>query len=117
GKINARARKRARKEREKRAAYKRAWRKLNREKVRAQKERAALRNFRDPAPDVRRWREEVKAGLRKPKPARRNKLGQRLCVTPYCRSVMTGRAKKCQKCKDREAREARKQLQEMGIAA
>lgn len=104
-------------ERERRNAYKRAWRKLNRDKIRAQKERAALRNFRDPAPTVRRWRERVEAGEHKPKPARTNKHGQRLCVSPYCRQVMEGRAKKCERCKAREAEQARQALVEIRRAA
>lgn len=74
--------------------------------MRAQKERASLRNFRDPQPGVKRWRSEVEQGLRKPKRARRNRDGQRMCVTPYCRSVMEGRAKKCDRCKAKEAARA-----------
>jgi hypothetical protein len=97
-------------ERERRNEYKRQWRKLNRDKVQAQKERSALRNFRDPAPTVRRWRAKVEAGEHKPKRARRNQHGERLCVTPYCRSVLSGRAKKCERCKAKEAAAARQAL-------
>jgi hypothetical protein len=98
--------------RARRNAYKRAWRKLNRDKVRAQKERAALRNFRDPQPGVRRWREQVEAGERKPTRARRNKHGERLCCNGLCRQVVTGHARMCDRCKDRLAAEARQQLRE-----
>jgi hypothetical protein len=96
--------------RERRNQYKRAWRKANREKIRAQKERAALRNFRDPAPAVKRWRERVAAGEHKPKPARRNKHGERLCCNGLCRQVVEGHARMCERCKDRLAGEARQQL-------
>jgi len=92
--------------RARRNEYKRAYRKLNRDKIRADKERAALRNFRTNGEPIKRWREEVGAGLRKPKRARRNRDGERLCLTPGCRSVMHGRARKCERCKGREAREA-----------
>jgi hypothetical protein len=115
-KLRKRARQRYqrnREERERRNEYKRLWRKLNRDKVRAQKERAALRNFRDPQPGVKRWRAEVEAGVRKPKRARQNQAGERLCVTPYCRQVMQGRAKKCDRCKAKEARAAREKLAEI----
>lgn len=96
--------------REHRNAYKRLWRKLNRQKVRAQKERAALKHFRELPEWQRHYREDIRAGKRKPKRARTNKNGERLCVTPYCRSVMTGRAKKCLKCKVKEIRAARQAL-------
>lgn len=101
-------------ERARRNEYKRAWRKLNREKVRAQKERAALRAWKKPGPTptdkTQRYRAEVEAGVRKPRRARRNKAGERLCLTPYCHSVLTGRAKKCDRCKAKEARAAREKL-------
>lgn len=104
-------------ERERRNEYKRQWRKLNRNKVRAQKERAALRNWKTAevtaAEKTRRYRAEVVAGLRQPKRARRNKEGERLCVTPYCRSVMHGRAKKCDRCKTKEAKQAIQLLPEI----
>lgn len=110
--LNARARERLKdpEVRRRRNEYKRAWRKLNRDKIRAQKQRHALRNFRTNGEPVKRWRAEVEAGVRKPKRARRNRKGQRLCLTPGCRSVMTGRAKLCVYCKHAQAKEARAQL-------
>jgi hypothetical protein len=112
-KVLARERKRHQKneaERERRNAYKRAWRKANRDKVRAQKERAALRNFRDPQPGVKRWRAQVEAGERKPTRARRNKHGERMCCNGLCRQVVEGHARMCERCKGRLAEEARQQL-------
>jgi hypothetical protein len=97
-------------ERARRNEYKRKWRKANREKVRMQKERAALKHFRDPQPGVKRWRAEVEAGERKPRRARRNKHGERLCCNGLCRQVVTGHARMCDRCKDALAREARQQL-------
>jgi hypothetical protein len=96
--------------REARNEYKRLYRKVNREKIAAQKERAALRNFRDPAPSVRRWREKVEAGEHRPKRARRNKHGDRLCCNGLCRQVVTGHARMCERCKNALAREAKQQL-------
>lgn len=87
---------------EKRAArneYKRQWRQANRDKVRAQKRRAALRRGGETPEGVVRWREEVEAGIRTPDRAPRNARGDRLCLTPDCYTVMTGRAKKCEPCK------------------
>lgn len=89
--------------RRQRNEYKREWRKRNRDKVRAQKRRAALRRGGETPASIVRWREEVEAGRRTPKRARRNARGDRLCLTPDCPSVMRGRAKKCERCKRREA--------------
>lgn len=86
-------------ERERQAAYKRRWRRENPDKVRAQKRRAALRRGGKAPPWIRRWDEEVKAGKRTPKRARRNAAGERLCLTPDCDAVMKGRRKKCDACK------------------
>jgi hypothetical protein len=97
-------------ERERRNAYKRNWRKLNRDKVRAQKERAALKHFRELPEWQKRYREEIRLGQRKRKHVRTNQAGERLCLTKYCRSVMHGREKKCAKCKAAEARAAREAL-------
>lgn len=88
--------------RRRRNEYKRQWRKLNRDKVRAQKRRAALRRGGDTPESIRRWRKEVEAGIRTPKRARRNARGERLCLTPDCPSVMRGHAKKCEACKQRD---------------
>jgi hypothetical protein len=85
--------------RERRNAYKREWRLANRDKTRAQKRRAALRRGGETAPGILRWREEVAAGLRVPERAPRNARGERLCLTPDCQTVLTGRAKKCEPCK------------------
>lgn len=85
--------------RERRNAYKREWRRRNRDKVRAQKRRAAIRNPDRARQYIRRYREEVAAGLRTPKRAPRNERGERLCLTPGCRIVVTGRAKLCDACK------------------
>lgn len=83
---------------------KREWRRRNRDKVRAQKRRAALRHGwrgkAGPAARLRAYRERVKAGLHKPKPTKRNKNGERLCLYPWCRAVLTGRPKLCPKHKE-----------------
>lgn len=92
--------------RARRNAYKRAWRKLNRDKVRAQKERSYRRRKIQFADYLEQYQADVAARIRKPQ-RRRNKYGERLCVSPYCRQVMKGRAKKCVHCKAREIREAR----------
>lgn len=86
-------------ERQRRNDYKREWRRKNRDKVRAQKRRAALRRGGKTPPAIARWRSEVEAGLRTPTPAPKNERGERLCLTPGCRAVLTGRAKKCRACK------------------
>lgn len=96
-------------ERERRNEYKRRWRKLNRNKVQQQKRRSYRRHKLHVADYVEQWRADVEAKVRKPR-RRVNRQGERLCVTPYCRSVMTGRAKKCLKCKVREIRAARQAL-------
>lgn len=111
-KLRRRARAQARREREKRAEYKRAWRKRNRDKVRAQKERAALRAWKKPDAYEyhRRYRQEVAAGTRQPKRARRNLRGERLCLTVDCHAVMSGYARKCEACKQRDAKQAAEAL-------
>lgn len=86
-------------ERDRRNDYKRRWRALNPEKVRRQKERYALRTYATSGEAAKRWREEVAAGLRTPKPARRNLRGERLCIAPDCPSVVRGMAKMCRACK------------------
>lgn len=96
-------------ERERRNAYKRAWRKLNRAKVAAQKKRSHRRRKLYVGDYQERYRAEVEAGARRPK-TRRNKDGERLCVSPYCRQVMHGRAKKCDRCKKKERRSAAEEL-------
>jgi len=88
--------------REERNEYKRRYRKLNRHKTRAQKKRAAVKN----AAQQAKIREEIKAGVRQRRPSRRKRNGERLCITPGCVRVLTGRPKKCEYCKHREAREA-----------
>lgn len=109
-KVRRKERARARRERKQRAEYKRAWRRLNRDKTRAQKQRHALRNFRDPSRSARLWREKVAAGEHAPTPERRNESGDRLCLTPTCPEVVTGRVKLCDGCKYQLAREAAEQL-------
>lgn len=86
-------------ERERRNAYKREWRRHNPEKVRAQKRRYALRRANRNSEYQRRYKQEVKAGIRKPERARRNERGERLCLNPGCEIVVRGRAKKCERCK------------------
>lgn len=97
-------------ERERRNEYKRRWRKLNREKVRQQKERAALRAWKKAGPTPtdksRLYRAEVEAGVRRPRRARRNQHGERLCGNGRCRQVVTGHARMCDRCKVKLAREA-----------
>lgn len=87
--------------RERKNAYKREWRRKNRDKVRAQKRRAALRRCGQTPDYHRRYMAEVAAGIRTPQRAPRNERGERLCLTPGCRRVMKGRAKKCEPCKRR----------------
>lgn len=101
--------------RESRNEYKRAWRKLNRNKVREQKRRSYRRRKLQFADYIEKYQAEVAAEVRKPQ-RRKNKHGERLCVTPYCRSVMTGRAKKCLKCKVNEIRAARRTLEQRRAA-
>lgn len=98
--ILARQRKRHAKDavaRERKAAYKREWRRKNRDKVKAQKRRYALRGR--SAEAARRIKERIRAGEHKTQPTKRNKDGQRTCLHPYCRTVMTGRAKMCDRHK------------------
>lgn len=90
--------------RERRNEYKRAWRKANRDKVRAQKRRANLRG-RGQATQARRRA----LGIVTPT---RNPSAPRLCVTIGCEIVVTRRKKKCTRCKDRERQEALKRLAE-----
>lgn len=75
------------------ADYKREWRRKNRDKVKAQKRRHALRGL--SAEGARRHKAKVRAGVVKPKSTRRNAQGERLCLAPWCRQVMHGRAKLC----------------------
>jgi hypothetical protein len=75
--------------------YKKAWRKANRDKVRAQKRRSALRGM--SAKAAQRHRERVKDSA----PAQVLRLTPRTCLT--CPTVVHGRVKKCVMCKAREA--------------
>jgi hypothetical protein len=77
--------------------YKRRWRAANRDKVRAQKERHALKHFRTNGDGARRWRQEVADGARVPHPAPRDERGNRLCLR--CPSVVRGRARLCASCR------------------
>jgi hypothetical protein len=83
--------------REEKAAYKREWRRMNRDKVKAQKRRYALRGH--SAESARRIKERIRAGEHTTQPTKRNKEGGRTCLHPYCRTVMTGRAKMCERHK------------------
>lgn len=98
-------------ERTRRAEYKRAWRKANRDKVKAQKRRAALRQ---PA-RVREYMTEYRATHRRKSAAQgraryHGTLPLRTCLTARCSTVLTGRKKKCARCKEREARAAAQAL-------
>lgn len=86
--------------RQRRNEYKRQWRKENRGKVAMQKERAALRNFRDPSRYSRGYHAKVAAGSHAPDRARRDDFGRRLCLTPDCPAVVSGRAKLCTPCRE-----------------
>jgi hypothetical protein len=83
--------------RKRRAEYKRRWRKENRDKVKAQKRRHALRGKAAEAARRRRERLGDMARVSK-KPAPRNERGERLCLAG-CGAVMRGRAKMCAACK------------------
>jgi hypothetical protein len=87
--------------------YKRAWRKANREKIRAQKRRAALRQ---PA-RTREYMAEYRARRRAERAdvERRRYHGEitgHPCRTPGCTSVLTGMRKKCDACLEAMSREA-----------
>lgn len=85
--------------RQRRNEYKRLWRKANRDKVKAQKRRYALRG--KMAEAMRKMREAGHVRRETPRVE-----GLRVCLTPGCDRVLTHRAKKCSHCKEREARQA-----------
>lgn len=90
--------------------YKRAWRKANRDKVRAQKRRAALRQPEHVLAYMRQYRADRRAERAALERARYHAaLTPRTCLTPGCDIVVTGRKKKCARCKERE-RQAAEQL-------
>ena len=101
--IRARAREYAQAHRSEKNEYKQEWRKKNRDRIQAQKRRAALRRSPHSLEYQQRYRAEVAAGTRLPAPARRNARGERLCLTPGCRAVMQKHEKKCRACKLAEA--------------
>ena len=107
--VNRRARASYRDEavRRRRNDYKRAWRKANRDKVKAQKARETARH------SVRRaeYHAAYRAAHRRKAAARalakyHGTLPLRSCITPRCSTVLTGRKKKCRRCKEREAQQA-----------
>ncbi|MGK2934338.1 MAG: hypothetical protein ACSLFE_03730 [Gemmatimonadaceae bacterium] len=119
--INARARARLRKMPKKKKAehleYKRLYRKANPDKVRAQKQRYIARKTPAYVEYHRRYNARPKRAQRKrdqraravpaveplkvqtPMPVRYARTGQRLCLTPECRRVVTHRKKICSKCR------------------
>lgn len=52
--------------------------------------------------DAARQRQAPRFRVRQPQPAPYAPTGERLCVTPGCDIVLTGRKKKCTKCRERE---------------
>lgn len=85
--------------------YKRLWRKLNRDKVKAQKRRANLRGYGKEYQAKRREREREQLAARER--MRHHGITElRTCLTPGCDRVVTHRKKKCSVCKEREAQQA-----------
>lgn len=83
--------------------YKRAWRKANPEKVRAQKRRAALRQNQHVYEYHRKRRERERAELAARERQRYHGIvPPRTCVTPGCSTFVKGRQKKCESCKARD---------------
>lgn len=90
--------------RQRKADYKRVWRKANPEKIRGQKRREALRQL----PSRRRYMAAYHA-QRQPRMARGH-----TCLT--CSAVLSGRAKKCEPCKTRDRQRAAATLRRMRAA-
>lgn len=105
--VNAKARRYARKNRTRNGEYKRLWRKANRDKVRAQKRRYALRQ---PATMYAYHAQRRANHVTPTNPARRTPTGDRLCLTPTCITAVHGRTKKCASCRNVEALIAREKL-------
>jgi hypothetical protein len=93
--------------RRRRNEYKRLWRKANPDKVRAQKRRAALRQPQHVLEYQREYRAK-KAVERAAREAARYHgiIEARTCLTPDCRTYVTGRSKKCVECKRKAHLEA-----------
>lgn len=94
--INRRAKMYARKPavRAKRIAYKKAWRKAHRDKIRGQKRRANLRGY------GRDYQAKRRASGVDAPPTPRSE--PRTCLNVGCDIVVTGRKKKCSRCIERE---------------
>ena len=83
--------------------YKRQWRLANREKVRAQKRRSALRNREHYLEYHRKRREREREQLAARERSRGRGITElRTCITPGCDVVVTHRKKKCSKCRERD---------------
>lgn len=93
--------------RERRNAYKRAWRKTHRETVKRYKAEYAARHRETVLAYQVEYRHEHARKRRNRERARyRGTLPLRTCITPRCHIVLTGRKKKCAKCKACEAQQA-----------
>lgn len=96
---------------QRRLEYNRAWRKANRDKIRAQKRSAALRQSPRVLEYMREYRERRRAEYAEQQRQRYyGKRPLRTCLTPGCEIVVTGRKKKCGQCKAREAEAAARLL-------
>jgi hypothetical protein len=87
--------------------YKRAWRKANRDKVAAQKRRAALRQparVREYMAEYRDRHQADRATLRQLRS--RGEIAGHGCTTPGCTVMLTGRRKLCEACTEAARREA-----------
>lgn len=83
--------------------YKKAWRKANPEKVKAQKQRWGKKQ----AASIYEYQSDYRATHRRKLRNQRRQLHQdtrplRRCITPRCSIVVTGRKKKCTRCRERE---------------
>lgn len=83
--------------------YKKAWRKANPEKVKAQKRREALRQSPRTLEYHKAYRAVHRVKRANVERAReRGVVALRTCITPRCSIVVTGRKKKCTRCRERE---------------